>query len=426
MHFSPEIFTLFRPLHRHFFSFHLHLLFLANASLRLGMTLPASSFLGLYPEIRQLIYKLHLATPNQHTPHLRDTQNRLPPNLNDHTEKCILYPKPSDSQPRNLVLLLLNKQINKEISAFIDFLVNHSQSVLQYELDIEIVNEREVYPTWILIPIRWKASSPIPLVHATFRNSGQCIRSEWPHGNGGVYPMLLNLWTLLERFLQRGPGFIGLEEVSGNPRFQQLAEEASIIPEVAIINSSPSSGKGKENRIKNFFKRILKSNVAHREHPPISTMQISNESLGEANANVSGSLSSNENVPHTRIQKLVLDVVSPELAPGQSFLPPFVSGWPMRDWGELVDITPNSSDDGRPYKFPTPEELIPELYPDLIGKVVHPEDVVQWMAHYFDYLLVHSTGRYEERYAQFIRPRVGSILMRCDGEEKRVWKVWDH
>jgi hypothetical protein len=132
-------------------------------------------------------------------------------NKNDRTElhdvkyngwyggKDIYY---SLSESRNYVLpvLLVNRQLHAEALATLDVLpTKHC-----YTLDIMLVDERELWPTWLSVPA---LTTRVDKVYAAFRiigtSKGQ--RSGFTGGDGGLPMITWCFYSILERFFRAGP-----------------------------------------------------------------------------------------------------------------------------------------------------------------------------------------------------------------------------
>lgn len=96
--------------------------------------------------------------------------------------------------------LLVNRQLRSETLAALDILpTKHS-----YDLDIMIVDESELWPTWLCVPA---LSTRVDKVHATFRTfgTGKKKHSDFQIGCGSPPNIVWCLYSLLERFLRVGP-----------------------------------------------------------------------------------------------------------------------------------------------------------------------------------------------------------------------------
>ncbi|KAF2801804.1 uncharacterized protein BDZ99DRAFT_469329 [Mytilinidion resinicola] len=93
------------------------------------------------------------------------------------------------------------------------FLTNHQLAAetasalrrlsLPYELDVMQVDEAELWPTWLSVPV---LTSKLDVVNVTFRATGFAKkRSMWKRGCGAPPYMLWCFYYLLEHVLKRGP-----------------------------------------------------------------------------------------------------------------------------------------------------------------------------------------------------------------------------
>ena len=187
-----------------------------------------TSFLSIFPELRELIYIIILTSPDPSPSPSINRNNRIgsDPSSAGRSQQegeeikglreCNLYlsipPKIA-----SIALLLCNWQIHSEISATIAHLKLTKN--LHYEIDCELANEQAIYPTWLLIPVYLTC---IPCIHVTFRPSGACIGRSLFYGNGGPGMMIWSLLALLNRFLKRGPDFLAPPMTSKSFKVEKL------------------------------------------------------------------------------------------------------------------------------------------------------------------------------------------------------------
>ena len=103
-----------------------------------------------------------------------------------------------------LPLLLTNHQLNAEAHSAIARL---DDKVRRYELDVMVVNERELWPTWTCVPV---LTRHVEQVNVTFRlYASQSHESGYyalKPGDGSPPSLLWCFYFILEHFLKRGPG----------------------------------------------------------------------------------------------------------------------------------------------------------------------------------------------------------------------------
>lgn len=107
-----------------------------------------------------------------------------------------------DTQFQGVPTLAINRQFRRETL----FVVTLMQlpSLRSYKLDVMIVEERTLWPTWLYVPT---TTSRVEEVRAPFRIMGAAEgrRSGYDGGDGGPPVMIWAFFNLLERFLQVGP-----------------------------------------------------------------------------------------------------------------------------------------------------------------------------------------------------------------------------
>jgi hypothetical protein len=154
-----------------------------------------ATFLTLPQELRDKILTLAIKAP------LSPPQ---PPGPNeDHPSFLDNYTSFHD-RINAIPTLLVNKQLHRETKAVIDRLPNkHS-----YDLDILVVNEEELWPTWLSVPA---LTSQVEKVRATFRWIGISNKSDqgqrgFQGGDRGPSIITWSFYDLLTRFI------LGLQE----------------------------------------------------------------------------------------------------------------------------------------------------------------------------------------------------------------------
>ena len=192
-----------------------------------------TSFLSIFPELRELIYIIILTSPDPSPSPSINRNNRIgsdPSSAGGRSQQVEgeeikglrecnnLYLSTLAPKIASIALLLCNWQIHSEISATINHLKLTKN--LHYEIDCELGKEQTIYPTWLLIPVYLTC---IPCIHVTFRPSGTCIigRSLF-YGNGGPGMMIWSLLALLNRFLKRGPDFLAPPMTSKSFKVEKL------------------------------------------------------------------------------------------------------------------------------------------------------------------------------------------------------------
>ena len=94
------------------------------------------------------------------------------------------------------------RQIHEEVTEAMNRLRKHGR--LQSKLDIMVVDDRHLYPTWLAInPV----GRQIPILRVNIRSSGDVSGDEsgW---KGSPSALVWMLYTLLERFIRYGPDFL--------------------------------------------------------------------------------------------------------------------------------------------------------------------------------------------------------------------------
>jgi hypothetical protein len=102
----------------------------------------------------------------------------------------------------SLPLLLVNHQISSEAASAIARLSTHP---ISYELDVMFVNEVEIWPTWLRVPVLAKQLED---VNVTIRTLGTPYFNprydQWRRGNGGPSQLVWCFYYLLEHVIRRG------------------------------------------------------------------------------------------------------------------------------------------------------------------------------------------------------------------------------
>lgn len=112
----------------------------------------------------------------------------------------VLYQK--DTQFQGIPTLAINRQLRRETLDIMSLM--QLPSLRFYKLDVMIVEERTLWPTWLYIPT---TTSRVEEVRSTFRIMGAAggRRSGYDGGDGGPPVIVWAFFNLLERFLQVGP-----------------------------------------------------------------------------------------------------------------------------------------------------------------------------------------------------------------------------
>lgn len=171
------------------------------------------SFLELPLEIREYIYAYTVTSPlrpPESPPSATSDENRTRRHrkanrstdiqLEESANRYLIHPP----HPTGLSLLLCNRQVHNEVSTTISRLARNKR--IHYELDCDMVNQSQIYPTWTLLPIYLHH---VPLIYANFRLTGVCRRgSRWISYQGEPCVMAMSIMALLTRFIERGPHFL--------------------------------------------------------------------------------------------------------------------------------------------------------------------------------------------------------------------------
>ncbi len=117
-------------------------------------------------------------------------------------EHCNQYP-PAPLPISSTSLLLTNHQINADVAVLITR--QEKAQTLVYKLDCLILAESDIYPTWLSIPCLSESIETIQVNIRVVSHCGDDSFDQWYSCNG----MIWSLYTLLRRFLLRGPDFLG-------------------------------------------------------------------------------------------------------------------------------------------------------------------------------------------------------------------------
>lgn len=163
-----------------------------------------TSFLNLSRELRDLIYAQFFdSTPPQTEDEVKDTQTTLDW-LYGNMGRCPISGTPP-FQVTTTPLLLVNRQIHSEFTQTIAR--SRKKWGLRYKLDCLILREEEIHLTWLCVP----ALSPyVPVLEVGIRLYGDIPHrwySAWEEGDGISCRIAQSLYSVLTRFLERGPGF---------------------------------------------------------------------------------------------------------------------------------------------------------------------------------------------------------------------------
>lgn len=165
------------------------------------------TLLSLPREILDKILKLLIEVYTPAPQDISDASNRA--SLNDFKyEGCFYHgwnnlyiedpPKPDVAS-----LLLVNRQLRAETLDVIRLLpTRHS-----YILDVLIVEEKEIWPTWLYVPV---LTTRVDRVYCQIRNIGfptqdRQVQSLYQRGDGGPAAIAWAYYNLVERFLKVGP-----------------------------------------------------------------------------------------------------------------------------------------------------------------------------------------------------------------------------
>ncbi|KAL8687931.1 MAG: hypothetical protein Q9218_006034 [Villophora microphyllina] len=154
-------------------------------------------------------------------------------------------------------LQLSCRQVHREVCAAVARLERLKR--LSYTLDIMMVDETMIYPTWVSFPVLLRY---IPRLDVDVRLLGDVAgkRSGWTPGDGGPPLMVWGLFCLLERFLTRGPDFLSSVKQVTKPKVGELV--------VNVVSPSPPPPNGfivEDTRFYRSFRRGERKGLIHPE-----------------------------------------------------------------------------------------------------------------------------------------------------------------
>lgn len=177
-------------------------------------------FLELSRELRDSVYEALLLSsrPPPSSPEHGGARKYPSKEDEDHFEYHNHYPA-DDLKSTSGPLLLTCRQINEEVEEVMVRLTKSNRPL--YRLDLMLLDERELYITWLAFP---HPTNEISTLYADFRLSGNVEGKEsiLRLGNGGPPILIWGLFTLIERFLQRGPDFLAPRNQGRHMRIGEL------------------------------------------------------------------------------------------------------------------------------------------------------------------------------------------------------------
>ncbi len=199
-------------------------------------------FTKLSRELRDNIYENLLQSSR--TPPVSPDHGgaRKYPNEEDeeYFETCNSYPA-EDLESTATPLQLTCRQVHDEVQEAI--LRLKSSRHLTYKLDLMMLDEAKLYPTWLAFPA---FVDEIPRLDVDFRLFGDVEgkQSAMRGGCGGPPLLIWSLFRLTERFLRRGPDFLA----SCEPNRYLCVDELA----VNVITPSPPPPNGYADRTRSF------------------------------------------------------------------------------------------------------------------------------------------------------------------------------
>ncbi|KAL8928228.1 MAG: hypothetical protein Q9208_001938 [Pyrenodesmia sp. 3 TL-2023] len=194
--------------------------------------------MDLTRELRDLVYGLLLQSSR--TPPISPEHGgaRKYPNEDDEHffEICNRYPA-EDMESTGTSLQLTCRQVRDEVQEAV-LRLQKSKS-LPYTLDLMMLDETTLYPTWLAFPA---LVDEIPRLEVDFRLFGDVEgkQSAMRGGCGGPPMLIWSLFKLMERFLLRGPDFLAPHEPTRYQRMEELA--------VNVVTPSPPPPNGYSDR----------------------------------------------------------------------------------------------------------------------------------------------------------------------------------
>ncbi|KAI1922618.1 hypothetical protein LOZ53_002800 [Ophidiomyces ophidiicola] len=168
------------------------------------------SLLSIPLELREAILELALCTPSS-PPARSELEARKPETAEREHESMAwsfgytntLYEDDRAYSITGLPLLLVNRQLSAETK----YVLARMRKSLTYHLDVVLMDERYVLPTWLCVPT---LSDHVENVVATIRVLGLYKRKEYRYhsfagGDGGPPHIVWCFYALLERFFKYGP-----------------------------------------------------------------------------------------------------------------------------------------------------------------------------------------------------------------------------
>ncbi|KAI4169763.1 MAG: hypothetical protein LQ346_008936 [Caloplaca aetnensis] len=196
------------------------------------------AFTNLSRELRDHIYEILLQSSR--TPPVSPDHGgaRKYPSEEDeeYFETCNCYPA-EDLQSTAAPLQLTCRQVHDEVQeAVLRLKISRN---LPYKLDLMMLDEAKLYPTWLAFPA---FVDDIPRLDVDFRLFGDVEgkQSAMRGGCGGPPLLIWSLFRLTERFLRRGPDFLASCEPNRYLSIDELA--------VNVITPSPPPPNGYADR----------------------------------------------------------------------------------------------------------------------------------------------------------------------------------
>lgn len=179
----------------------------------------ALTFLRLVPELRDQIYELVLTSSisppksplaSGHRTRLKSLGYEM---LDD--ERTTLFPKRATPRPGSALLRICH-QTRSEVKSLARRMKSRSPEKaeeIKYLLDIMVVEERFLYPTWLNLSTR-NLSTEVPLINEVWVNmrvigefDSSKGKSGWRDANAWPPSLIWGLFNILNRFFKYGPSF---------------------------------------------------------------------------------------------------------------------------------------------------------------------------------------------------------------------------